>query len=146
MGRVIRPRPAAWEPREDELAEQNALWEEQDRLTVALAMEPDLDRQQVILEQLDDTYQEVAQHNWQADWEQRAYAIPDAPFATTEIPEHLRFVHRDLQLTEQNWQPIVRDGELVDTQVAVLDDEEDEHEILTAEEDEEHFEMELELH
>ncbi|MEV6341224.1 hypothetical protein AB0M12_41705 [Nocardia vinacea] len=145
MGRVIQPRPAAWEPRAEELVAQNALWEEQDRLTVALAMEPDLDRQQVILEQLDGTYEEVALHNWQADWERRAYAIPDAPFATTEIPEHLRFVHRDLELTE-HWQPIVRAGELVDTQVAILDEEEDVHEILAAEEEEEQVEMELELH
>jgi hypothetical protein len=116
MGRVIHPWPAAWEPRENELRAQNALWEEQERLTVALALESDPVRQQGILEELDGTDQEVADHNWQADWERRSYAIPDAPFRIPEVPEHLRF-------------PELPCGEVAEI-----------------EENDEQFELELELH
>ena len=132
MGRVIRPRLAAGESRESELVAQNALWEEQDRLSVALAMEPDPERQQGILDRLDSTYREVAQHNWQTDWERRSYAMPDAPFAPPQIPEHVRFERHDLRIPE-SWQPIVREGQLVDTQADLFDAEEED-------------ELELELH
>lgn len=100
MGRVIRPRPAAWQPREEQLCAQNALWIEQERLYTELALEEDPGRQQDILATLDGTYQEVAEHNWQADWERRSYAIPDAPFQTPEIPERLRFNRLPCPITE----------------------------------------------
>lgn len=91
MVKVIRPRIAAWEAREAELCEENALWEEQERLYVAMAIATDPDRQSQILEKLDATYELVAQRGWQADWERRSYAVPDAQFSDRPVPEHLRF-------------------------------------------------------
>lgn len=91
MGRLIRPRPTAWDAREVELCAENALWEEQDRLNVALALETDAQRQEEILARLDSTYREIAEHGWHHDWERRSYALPDAAFAVPEVPEHLRF-------------------------------------------------------
>ncbi|MGN2642470.1 hypothetical protein ACTD5D_41115 [Nocardia takedensis] len=70
---------------------QNALWQRQDALNVALALEPDPQRQHEILAALDDTYEEVAARGWQTDWERRGSAVPDTVFADAPVPEHLQF-------------------------------------------------------
>lgn len=83
---VIQPRPPQWEDRDEQVCAQNALWAEQERMYMALALESDPERQDVILAELDGTYQEVARHGWQTEWERRSYAIPDAPFSQTTVP------------------------------------------------------------
>ncbi|MBF6163075.1 hypothetical protein IU421_30210 [Nocardia cyriacigeorgica] len=71
----------------EETVAQNALWEEQERLYTELALESDPERQQTILEMLDLTYQEIAEHGWQTEWERRSYAIPDEPFRPPTLQE-----------------------------------------------------------
>jgi len=83
---VIPPLPQ-WGISSDDVQTQNALWEKQERLYTKLALEPEVERQQVVLEQLDGTYREVADHGWQAEWERRSYAMPDEPFRQPTIQE-----------------------------------------------------------
>lgn len=90
---VIEPRPQQGQARDEEICAQNALWGEQERLYTALALESDPERQHTILAELDGTYQEVAQHGWQTEWERRSYAIPDAPFSQITVPEPFGITH-----------------------------------------------------
>ncbi|WP_280460879.1 hypothetical protein [Nocardia carnea] len=104
---VIQPRPTQWEARDEQVCAQNALWAEQERLYTVLALESDPERQDAILAELDGTYQEVAQHGWQTEWERRSYAIPDAPFSPptvlepfglTELPKPIAYPQLELVL------------------------------------------------
>ncbi|MEV0344047.1 hypothetical protein AB0H49_34060 [Nocardia sp. NPDC050713] len=112
---VINPRPPQWDAREEEICAQNALWTEQERLYIALALETDPTRQQEILAELDCTYQEVAERDWQTDWERRGAAVPDIVFADPPVPEHLRFRPQPLALkprAEENQEQIELELEL----------------------------------
>lgn len=95
------PQLPRWGVSADEVAAQNALWTEQERLYTELALESDPERQQVILEMLDGTYQEIARHGWQAEWERRSYAIPDEPFRPPTIQQPFGLTHLPAPIEDQ---------------------------------------------